>query len=211
MSLRLPPQRGLVRTSISKTRLRSSAQAVIVALGARLPGHDPVPPRGGRRQHSVIGQEMGPRPGHQRSQAGQEVERIEGHGSRPVLPVTPQRVDRGTHDGGGESAGPSVGRRAVHRLGSIGACFDLARLGSAGFSDTTRFVRSIKEECLDRMILFGEGHLRRALEEYLAHYHGKRNHQGLNNELIERGPMENGEVLCNQRLGGLLKYYRRAA
>ncbi len=47
-----------------------------------------------------------------------------------------------------------------------------------------RFVRSIKEECLGRMILFGESSLRRAITEYLAHYHAERNHQGLNNRLI---------------------------
>ena len=46
------------------------------------------------------------------------------------------------------------------------------------------------------MILFGEGHLRRAISEYLAHYHGERNHQGLGNELIDDGPLAGaGEVL----------------
>ena len=48
-----------------------------------------------------------------------------------------------------------------------------------------RFVRSIKEECLDRVIPFGEGHFRRALTEFLTHYHRERNHQGLGNALIE--------------------------
>ena len=74
-----------------------------------------------------------------------------------------------------------------------------------------RFVRSIKEECLDRMILLGEGHLRRALQEYLAHYHAERNHQGLGNELIEPARTGDGEVVCDEHLGGLLKYYRQAA
>lgn len=75
-----------------------------------------------------------------------------------------------------------------------------------------RFVRSIKEECLDRMILFGESHLRRALSEYLAHYHGERNHQGIGNELIEHvRSTGDGEVVCRERLGGLLRYYHRAA
>jgi hypothetical protein len=46
-------------------------------------------------------------------------------------------------------------------------------------------VRSIKEECLDRLILLGERHLRCALAEFVAHYHAERNHQGLGNELIE--------------------------
>jgi transposase InsO family protein len=76
-----------------------------------------------------------------------------------------------------------------------------------------RFVRSIREECLDRLILFGERRLRRALDEFVAHYHGERNHQGLGNELITpataaaRGP----RVRCRNRLGGLLRYYHRAA
>ena len=47
-----------------------------------------------------------------------------------------------------------------------------------------RFVRSIKEECLNRLIPLGERHHRRAIVEFVAHYHRERNHQGLNNELI---------------------------
>lgn len=53
-----------------------------------------------------------------------------------------------------------------------------------------RFVRSIKEECLDRLIPFGERHFRRAVAEYVAHYHRERNHQGLGNELIDGPPAE---------------------
>lgn len=74
-----------------------------------------------------------------------------------------------------------------------------------------RFVRSIKEECLDRMILFGEGHLRRAIEEYLEHYHAERNHQGLGNELIDGEVRRVGDITSRDRLGGLLRYYYRAA
>jgi tetratricopeptide (TPR) repeat protein len=51
-----------------------------------------------------------------------------------------------------------------------------------------RFVRSIREECLDRLILFGEQRLQHALDEFVAHYHGERNHQGIDNELIVPGP-----------------------
>ncbi|MEM7308028.1 MAG: hypothetical protein AAF682_15220 [Planctomycetota bacterium] len=73
-------------------------------------------------------------------------------------------------------------------------------------------MRSIKEECLDRMLLPGEGHLRRALEQFIEHYHAERNHQGLSNELIEsRAPSGSGEVVCQERLGGLLDFYHRAA
>ena len=55
-----------------------------------------------------------------------------------------------------------------------------------------RFVRSIKEECLNRLIPFGERHLRRAVAEFVAHYHRERNHQGLDNELIERPACRKG-------------------
>jgi hypothetical protein len=76
-----------------------------------------------------------------------------------------------------------------------------------------RFVRSIKSECLDRMILIGEGSLRRAVGQFCEHYHRERNHQGLENRIIERefGPAGEGEVNCRERLGGLLRYYHRDA
>ena len=51
-----------------------------------------------------------------------------------------------------------------------------------------RFVRSMKEECLDRIIPIGEGHFRRAVSECVAHYHRERNHQGLENALIDGAP-----------------------
>ena len=76
-----------------------------------------------------------------------------------------------------------------------------------------RFVRSIKEGCLERMIIFGEDSLRNAICEFVAHYHLERNHQGLGNRLIV--PItpsdEGGTVECRQRLVGLLNYYYRQA
>ena len=77
-----------------------------------------------------------------------------------------------------------------------------------------RFVRTIKESCLDRMILFGEGSLRKAIREFVAHYHRERNHQGLGNRLIMDegpGPDRAGTVQRRQRLGGMLNYYYRQA
>src|ERR1700731_2371737 len=56
-----------------------------------------------------------------------------------------------------------------------------------------RFVRSIKESCLDRMILFGETSLRTGIREFIAHYHGERNHQGLGNQLIMPNPSAAGD------------------
>jgi transposase InsO family protein len=75
-----------------------------------------------------------------------------------------------------------------------------------------RFVLSIKSECLDRMVPLGEGHLRRAIAEYMAHYHHERNHQGLGNALIDGGPLATigkGAIVCRERLGGLLNFYCR--
>ena len=77
-----------------------------------------------------------------------------------------------------------------------------------------RFVLSIKSECLDRIVPLGERHLRRAIVEYLAHYHDERNHQGLGNGLLTGSPEpanENGRVQRRERLGGLLNFYHRTA
>ena len=77
-----------------------------------------------------------------------------------------------------------------------------------------RFVRSIKEECLDRVIPLAERHLRLMVHEYVEHYHRERNHQGLDNQLLERAPppsrVSDG-VQRRERLGGLLSYYHREA
>ena len=77
-----------------------------------------------------------------------------------------------------------------------------------------RFVRSIKSECLAQVIPIGEAHVRRAVREYVAHYHGERNHQGLGNRLIDSSvdvSRTSGSIECRERLGGLLRYYERAA
>ena len=78
-----------------------------------------------------------------------------------------------------------------------------------------RWVRSIKEECLSKLILFGENSLRRLVSEFLEHYHQDRNHQGKNNVLLfpAPAPHEPGRpgIHCQERLGGLLRYYSRAA
>ena len=64
------------------------------------------------------------------------------------------------------------------------------------------------------MILIGEGSLRRAVEEYVSHFHQERPHQGLENRILEpefESWNRAGEVRCRKRLGGLLKYYYRDA
>ena len=76
-----------------------------------------------------------------------------------------------------------------------------------------RFVQSIKRECLERLILFGSGHLQRALQEFVAHYHLERPHQGLGNQLLTANSPESpreGDVVVDERLGGLLRSYRVA-
>ncbi len=77
-----------------------------------------------------------------------------------------------------------------------------------------RFVRSIKSECLNRMIFFGGRHLRYVINEYVEHYHSERNHQGIGNRLIEErhdGAETTGPVVSRKRVGGMLKYYHRVA
>jgi hypothetical protein len=65
------------------------------------------------------------------------------------------------------------------------------------------------------MIFIDEKHLRVAITQYIEHYHRERNHQGIGNALIERPPEQPGDgitpIACRSRLGGLLKFYRRAA
>jgi len=101
-----------------------------------------------------------------------------------------------------------------------------ARLGGAGIrvvltpyqapnanAYAERFVRSIKDECLNRVVPFGERHLRRTIAQYVEHYHRERNHQGLDNALIKDSTHQptGKRIRRRPRLGGLLNYYERAA
>src|SRR5262245_14091256 len=78
-----------------------------------------------------------------------------------------------------------------------------------------RWVRSVKEECLSKVILSGECSLRRALNEFVEHYHVEQNHQGKGNVLLFPRdtdiPHEPQSVQCRERLGGLLRYYHQEA
>jgi len=79
-----------------------------------------------------------------------------------------------------------------------------------------RFVKSIKYECLNHFIFFGERHLRYVIAEYLSHYHERRYHQGLSGRLIRRPEAaaddgDEGPIRCRSRLGGMLNYYYREA
>ena len=75
-------------------------------------------------------------------------------------------------------------------------------------------MRTIKESCLDRLILVSERALREAIREFVEHYHHERNHQGLSNQLLfPMAPTARRDlpIACRPRLGGLLKYYHRTA
>jgi hypothetical protein len=77
-----------------------------------------------------------------------------------------------------------------------------------------RFVRSIKESCLDRLVLFRESSLRSAAREFVAHYHTERNHQGLQNRLMHPNLEDcevSGSIKRRQRIGGMLNYYYRGS
>ena len=77
-----------------------------------------------------------------------------------------------------------------------------------------RYMRSVKSECLERMVFFGEKSLRKALTEFTAHYHEERNHQGIGNDIIHPGKevgQPNGDIRHRERLGGMLSYYYRDA
>ena len=69
--------------------------------------------------------------------------------------------------------------------------------------------RSVKQECLSKLVLVGEGPLQRCLSAFTAHYHQKRNHQGKGNQLLTPVEQKGRKIRCRQRLGGLLKFYAR--
>jgi len=77
-----------------------------------------------------------------------------------------------------------------------------------------RWVQTVKRKCLRKLILFGDRHLRRVLSEFADHYHQERPHQSLGNAPIEPRsvqPPTDGEIVADERLGGLLRSYRRVA
>ena len=74
-------------------------------------------------------------------------------------------------------------------------------------------MRTIEDECLSKLLLFGEDGLRRALAQLLDHYHEERNHQGVGNVLLlrSRRPAKERPIACKDHLGGLLEFYHREA
>jgi transposase len=80
-----------------------------------------------------------------------------------------------------------------------------------------RFVKTVRDECMNHLVLFGERHLRHVIKEFMAHYHRERFHQGLGGQLIEAQTssanerMARGKVVRRSRLGGMLNFYCRQA
>ena len=100
-----------------------------------------------------------------------------------------------------------------HPLGADASAAQTARSPNLN-AYSERWVRSVKEECLSKVILFGERSLRRALREYVEHFHAERNHQGKGNVLLfprHTDIRRSGPVRCRERLGGLLRYYHQQA
>lgn len=77
-----------------------------------------------------------------------------------------------------------------------------------------RWVRSVRRELLDRLVLIGEDHLRRVVTSYIEHYNAERPHQGLGGAFVDADPRSanrSGRVVRRDRLGGLLRFYHRAS
>ena len=80
-----------------------------------------------------------------------------------------------------------------------------------------RWVQTVRQECLDHFVICGQAHLMHLLKTFLDHYHTERPHQGLDNAVPMGAALaspvnrRNGAVVCEHRLGGLLKHYVRTA
>ena len=101
-------------------------------------------------------------------------------------------------------------RRLVHEAGT--EVIRLPPLSPNLNAYAERFVRSIKHECLDKMIFIGQASLRSAVSQFVEHYHQERNHQGLDNTLIRpcsSDAANGGPIHRRQRLGGMLNFYYR--
>jgi transposase InsO family protein len=109
---------------------------------------------------------------------------------------------------------PKWSRRVEHFLGTAGVRVVRTPASAPNCNAyAERFVRSVKEESLNRVVPLGERHLQKVLRDFATHYHRERNHQGIGNELIDGLPAQRpaGPVRRRQRIGGVLSYYYRSA
>ncbi|HEY3384743.1 MAG TPA: integrase core domain-containing protein [Vicinamibacterales bacterium] len=106
---------------------------------------------------------------------------------------------------------PAAFRRLLRRSGVTPLVLPAWRPNLNAFAE--QFVRSVKSECLERIVPLGEGHLRAAVRAFVEHYRAERPHQGLGNEIIapKTPSIGTGPVTCRARLGGVLKFYDREA
>jgi putative transposase len=76
-----------------------------------------------------------------------------------------------------------------------------------------RWVRTVREECLDKVIILSEAYLRRMRREYVAYYNGARPHQGLEQQIpkVPAPPEIHGPIGCRNVLGGIIHDYHRKA
>jgi hypothetical protein len=80
-----------------------------------------------------------------------------------------------------------------------------------------RFVKTVRTECLDKFVIFGQRHLHHLLKGFIVHYQAERYHQGIGGQLIRPTPAPSnnyaalGAVQCRSRLGALLNFYHREA
>ena len=125
------------------------------------------------------------------------------------VPITVKGVNRHEHD-------PFTG----HVVSEERMVEDLRLIKAANMNAfIERWIQSVKHECLDHFLVFGEDHFNYLISEYVAYYHTERPHQSLGNEPIaselqvaNRGGDDDEPIACRERLGGLLKhYYRKAA
>ena len=128
-------------------------------------------------------------------------------------------IDRGSASGSlrfhGRDSKFCASFRAMLRFGGVQSILLPARSPNLN-AFAERWVRSIKNECLSKLILFGEGSLCQTMTEFSKHYHHERNHQEKQNLLLfpapaSLPPRNRAVIHCRQRLGGLLKFYQRTA
>jgi hypothetical protein len=103
---------------------------------------------------------------------------------------------------------------ALHKTGGV-TCVPIPPRSPNCNPFAARFVKSIRSECFDRFVIFGERHLRHLIREFSAHYHTERYHQGLGSHIIMPTPSPGnnniGAIGCPSCLGGILNFYRREA